>query len=92
MEVKGLLYDHHPHDQMSLLDAMNAGCLDMGWIRHARRFFPRCIALDDIRCDVDENLWLRKIGIPICICISGWCVYKIWILELVKNKKDYTTY
>ncbi|KAL3973664.1 NLR family CARD domain-containing protein 3 [Sarotherodon galilaeus] len=28
-----------------------------GWIRHARRFFPRCIALDDIRCDVDENLW-----------------------------------
>jgi hypothetical protein len=20
------VYDHHPHDQMSLLDAMNAGC------------------------------------------------------------------
>uniref|UniRef100_A0A1A8NVX0 DDE superfamily endonuclease n=1 Tax=Nothobranchius rachovii TaxID=451742 RepID=A0A1A8NVX0_9TELE len=57
------VYDHHPHDQMSLLDAMYAGCLDIpavdcqGWIRHARRFFPRCIALDDIRCDVDENLW-----------------------------------
>ncbi|XP_019217583.1 uncharacterized protein LOC109203005 [Oreochromis niloticus] len=57
------VYDHHPHDQMSLLDAMNAGCLEIsaedcqGWIRHARRFFPRCIALDDIRCDVDENLW-----------------------------------
>ena len=55
-------YDH-PHDQMSLLDAMNAGCLDIsaedrqGWIRHARRFFPRCIAPDDIRCDMDENLW-----------------------------------
>ncbi|KAL3969266.1 beta-galactoside alpha-2,3-sialyltransferase (sialyltransferase 4A) [Sarotherodon galilaeus] len=57
------VYDHHPHDQMSLLDAMNAGCLEIsaedcqGWIRHPRRFFPRCIALDDIRCDVDENLW-----------------------------------
>jgi hypothetical protein len=22
------VYDHHPHDQMSLLDAMNAGCGD----------------------------------------------------------------
>jgi len=29
MEVEGLLYDHHPHDQMYLLDAMNAGCLDI---------------------------------------------------------------
>ena len=29
MEVEGLLYDHHPHDQMSLLDAMNAECLDI---------------------------------------------------------------
>jgi len=57
------VYDHHPHDQMSLLDAMDDGCQDIsaedcqGWIRHARRFFPRCIARDDIRCDVDENLW-----------------------------------
>nr|XP_015821056.1 uncharacterized protein LOC107389438 [Nothobranchius furzeri] len=57
------VFDHHPHDQMSLLDAMYAGCLDIsavdcqGWIRHARRVFPRCVALDDIRCDVDENLW-----------------------------------
>ena len=23
------VYDHHPHDQISLLDAMNAGCLDI---------------------------------------------------------------
>ena len=57
------VYDHHPHNQMSLLEAMNAGCLDISaedcqrWIRHARRFFPRCIALDVIRRDVDENLW-----------------------------------
>jgi hypothetical protein len=57
------VYDHHPHDQISLLDAMNAGCLNIsseyfrGWTRHAKRFFPRCIAQDDISCDVDENLW-----------------------------------
>ena len=25
--------------------------------RHARSFFPRCIARENIRCDVDENLW-----------------------------------
>ena len=36
------VYDHHPHDQMSLLDSMNAGCLDIsaedcqGWTRHAK--------------------------------------------------------
>ncbi|KAI7810267.1 hypothetical protein IRJ41_023891, partial [Triplophysa rosa] len=59
------VYDHHPHDQMSLLDAMNAGCLDIsaedcqGWIRHAKIFFPRFIALDDIRCDV---MWMRMCG------------------------------
>lgn len=57
------VYDHRPHDQMSLLDAMNAGCGVIspedcqGWIRHSRRYFPRCIAREDIRCDVDENLW-----------------------------------
>lgn len=57
------VYDHQPHDQMSLLEAMDAGCRDItvhdcqGWIRHAKRFYPRCIALDDIRCDVDENMW-----------------------------------
>ncbi|XP_034144995.1 uncharacterized protein LOC114829938 [Esox lucius] len=57
------VYDHQPHDQMSLLEAMDAGCRDItvqdcqGWIRHTKRFYPRCIALDDIRCDVDENMW-----------------------------------
>ncbi|KAI7799111.1 hypothetical protein IRJ41_018416, partial [Triplophysa rosa] len=57
------VYDHHPHDQMTLLEEMNAGCGDIspedcqGWIRHSRRYFPRCIAREDIRCDVDENLW-----------------------------------
>ncbi len=28
-----------------------------GWIRHARAFFPRCLARDNIACDVDEVLW-----------------------------------
>ncbi|RXN26514.1 hypothetical protein ROHU_036474 [Labeo rohita] len=57
------VFDHRPHDQMSLLDAMDAACKDItaehcqGWIRHAKRFFPRCLAREDIRCDVDENMW-----------------------------------
>ncbi|XP_025766849.1 uncharacterized protein LOC112848074 [Oreochromis niloticus] len=57
------VYDHQPHDQMSLLEAMDAGSRDItvddcqGWIRHTRRFYPRCIDLDNIRCDVDENMW-----------------------------------
>ncbi|KAJ8365441.1 hypothetical protein SKAU_G00142720 [Synaphobranchus kaupii] len=57
------VYDHQPDDQMSLLDAMDAGCRGIsaedcqGWIRHAKGFYPRCIARDDIRCDVDENMW-----------------------------------
>ncbi|XP_060758415.1 uncharacterized protein LOC132869078 [Neoarius graeffei] len=57
------VYDHRPHDQMTLLDGMDAGCRDItaedcqGWIRHSKRFYPRCIGLEDIRCDVDENMW-----------------------------------
>ena len=57
------IFDHRPHYQMSLLDAMDAACQDItaehcqGWIRHAKRFFPRCLAREDIRCDVDENMW-----------------------------------
>ncbi len=56
------VYDRHPHSQMALLVAMDAACDDItaescrGWIRHSRRYFPRCIARDDIRCDVDETL------------------------------------
>ncbi len=25
--------------------------------RHSRIFFPWCMAMENIRCDVDENLW-----------------------------------
>ncbi|XP_031688651.1 uncharacterized protein LOC109897194 [Oncorhynchus kisutch] len=28
-----------------------------GWIHHSRRFFPRCLARENIACDVDEVLW-----------------------------------
>ncbi|RXN28936.1 insertion element IS630 putative 39 kDa -like protein [Labeo rohita] len=28
-----------------------------GWFRHARGYFPRCLAGEDIACDVDEVLW-----------------------------------
>ncbi len=47
-------------DQMSLLDAMDAACQDItaelcqGWIRHTKRYLAR---EEDIRCDVDENMW-----------------------------------
>lgn len=57
------VYEHHAQDQPSLLHAMDAACDDItgdqcrGWLRHARRVFPRCIARESIRCDVDENLW-----------------------------------
>ncbi|XP_019213039.2 uncharacterized protein LOC109201840 [Oreochromis niloticus] len=57
------VYDRHPHEQMALLAAMDAACDDItagscrGWIRHSRRYFPRCIARDNICCDVDENMW-----------------------------------
>ncbi|XP_034023420.1 uncharacterized protein LOC117507714 [Thalassophryne amazonica] len=57
------VYDHHPYEQMPLLDAMTAAAQDIdaeacqGWIRHARRFFPRCITRENIECDVDEAMW-----------------------------------
>ncbi|KAL7849254.1 hypothetical protein SRHO_G00208770 [Serrasalmus rhombeus] len=60
------VYDRQPHTQMTLLAAMDAACEDItaeacrGWIRHSRRFVPRCIAREDIRCDVDENMWPNR--------------------------------
>ena len=47
----------------SLIQAMEEACDQIdavavqGWIWHSRRFFPRCLANDDIACDVDEILW-----------------------------------
>ncbi len=28
-----------------------------GWICHARPYFPRCLARENIACSVDEVLW-----------------------------------
>ncbi|KAM7420040.1 hypothetical protein PAMA_014650 [Pampus argenteus] len=60
------VYEHHAENQKALMTAMDAACEDItgdqcrGWLRHARRFFPRCISRDNIRCDVDENLWPNR--------------------------------
>ncbi|XP_041118603.1 uncharacterized protein LOC121322555 [Polyodon spathula] len=57
------VYDHHPLPCMPLLQAMEDACGEVdvgafgGWIRHSRRFFPRCLARDNIACDVDGVLW-----------------------------------
>ncbi|KAL4003969.1 receptor-type tyrosine-protein phosphatase U [Sarotherodon galilaeus] len=54
------VYDRQPHARMPLLQA---ACGDIqvtaihGWFRHARGYFPRCLAGEDIACDVDEVLW-----------------------------------
>ncbi|XP_039664144.1 uncharacterized protein LOC120563802 [Perca fluviatilis] len=48
---------------LPLLQAMEDSCGDIaadafhGWNRHARRYFPRCLARENIACDVDEVLW-----------------------------------
>lgn len=57
------VYDRQPYARMPLLQAMEEACGDIdaasvqGWMRHSRRFFPRCLARDNIACDVDEVLW-----------------------------------
>ena len=57
------VYEHQAQNQRSLLHAMDATCEDItgdqcrGWLRYAHRFFLRCIARENIRCDVDKNLW-----------------------------------
>lgn len=57
------VYDRRPYEQATLLQAMDEACNDItaqqcqGWIRHSRRFYQRCLANEDIRCDVDEMLW-----------------------------------
>ncbi|KAI2665826.1 Insertion element IS630 uncharacterized 39 kDa protein [Labeo rohita] len=57
------VYDRQPHARMPLLQAMEQVCGDIqvtaihGWFRHARGYFPWCLAGEDIACDVDEVLW-----------------------------------
>ena len=60
------MYDLQPRTQMTLLAAMDTACDDItadacrGWMRHFKRFFPRCITREYIHCDVDENLWPNR--------------------------------
>lgn len=57
------VYDLQPYVRIPLIQAMEEACDQIvagsvqGWIRHSRRFFPRCLAREDIACDVDEVLW-----------------------------------
>lgn len=57
------VYDRNPQTRVPLLRAMEDACGDIavdafhGWIRHAKRYFPRCLARENIACDVDEVLW-----------------------------------
>ncbi|XP_045560151.1 uncharacterized protein [Salmo salar] len=57
------VYDRQPFVRMPLVQAMEEACDEIdvgaiqGWIRHSRPFFPRCLAREDIACDVDEALW-----------------------------------
>ncbi|KAI2667382.1 DNA-directed RNA polymerase subunit beta [Labeo rohita] len=51
------------HNWFTAHPPMEDACRDIavdalhGWIRHARRHFPRCLARANIACDVDEVLW-----------------------------------
>ncbi len=57
------VYDLRLQAEVPLIQAMEEACDQMevaamqGWIRHSRRFFPRCLANDNIACDVEEILW-----------------------------------
>lgn len=70
-----------------------AGCRDIT-AEHYKRFFPRCMARDDIRCVVDENLWpnaqeradhpgdTQDAWAPqflFCLCV---CLFVLWIEEI----------
>ena len=52
--MKGYFTNMPPSSMAWMTHAMTSR---RAWIRHARRFFPRCLANENIHCDVDENLW-----------------------------------
>ncbi len=59
------MYDRHPHEHVTLLQAMDDACGDItaeqcqAWIHHARTFFLQWVNNKDIHCDVDENVWTK---------------------------------
>ncbi|KAL3980385.1 ATPase family AAA domain-containing protein 2 [Sarotherodon galilaeus] len=77
---KWKVYDRHPHEQMALLAAMDAACDDITagscteWIRHSRRYFPRCIARDNICCDLhmSENRITNYQSLTPGGCVAEW--------------------
>jgi len=53
------VFDHWPHEILSLLDAMDGSCRESllkRRIKHAECFYPRCIARDD-KYEEDEKMW-----------------------------------
>ena len=54
------MYERNPQAQLPLIQAMEEACGDIapeafqGWIRHTRPYFPRCLARENVACDVDE--------------------------------------
>ncbi len=86
--------DHRPQDQMSLLDATNAACEDItadhyrGWVRHSRRFFPRCMAMEtsDVLMKI-FGLTNKSDRCPPRICFS-WMLFSILcICGNIRNMK-----
>lgn len=63
--------DHRSQDQLSPLAAMDAACDDFTaahcrrWLRHARRFFPCCIAKGKISGEVEFSAALQF------YCVTG---------------------
>ncbi len=54
------VYDRRPHASSAGNGTglrRHSGDRIHGWFRHARGYFPRCLAGEDIACDVDEVLW-----------------------------------
>ena len=57
------VYDRNPQTLIPLLQAMEdaSGYIAFdafhGWIRHARLYFPCCLARENIACDMDEVMW-----------------------------------
>ncbi|KAK0153012.1 hypothetical protein N1851_005311 [Merluccius polli] len=76
------VYDRQPHVRIPLMQGMEEACDEIavgaiqGWIRHSRRFFPRCLARENIACDVDEALWpdpasSELMSLKLCVIASS---------------------
>lgn len=78
--------DRQPSVHMPLLQAMEEACEEtdvgaiQGWIRHSRCFVPRCLARENVACDVDKALLYPAVQqdaaslfcLPLCLYIFYW--------------------